>query len=180
MKCDVTCCTVTSASHLWYSLLSFWKKRGHALHRQEHRTALAPATAERGSVHSSCSFSSTNVSGKAEHHETTLMVGSLTQHCDAFSTRKEHHDQSTDARSGGRPPDHSEKLCAPHHRLSAASSELDRLDGSSHIGREYSGRRQAGEALCVAHCAFHRQRQDGLERADDTPGGGSAGGDRRA
>src|SRR5947209_20388739 len=45
------------------------------------------------------------------------------QHCDAFSTRKEHHDQSTDSRSGGRPPDHSEKRCAPHHRLSAASSE---------------------------------------------------------
>src|SRR5205823_10025508 len=41
------------------------------------------------------------------------------QHCDAFSTRKEHHDQSTDSRSGGRPPDHSEKRCAPHHRLSA-------------------------------------------------------------
>src|SRR5437763_15500427 len=83
------------------------------------------------------------------------------QHCDAFSTRKEHHDQSTDSRSGGRPPDHSEKLCAPHHRLSAASSELDRLDASSHLGREYCGHSPPGEGLCVAHCAFHRQCQDG-------------------
>src|SRR5436190_39394 len=83
-----------------------------------------PDPAGRGSVHCSFSCSSTNVSGKAERHATTLMVGSLTQHCDAFSTRKEHHDKSTDTRSGGRPLDHSEKLCAPHHRLSAASSEL--------------------------------------------------------
>src|SRR4051812_7711163 len=75
------------------------------------------------------------------------------QHCDAFSTRKEHYDQSTDSRSGGRPPDPPEKLCAPHHRLSAASSELERLDGSSPVGCEYSGRRQAGEALSIAHCA---------------------------
>src|SRR5579863_7251901 len=101
------------------------------------------------------------------------------QHGDAFSTRKEHHDQSTDTRSGGRPLDHSEKLCAHHHRLSAASSELDRLDGSSHVGREYRGHSPSGEGLCVAHRAFHRQRQDWQECADDPPAGGSAGGDRR-
>src|SRR6266566_1702794 len=96
------------------------------------------------------------------------------QHCDAFSTRKEHHDQSTDTRSGGRPLDHSEKLCAHHHRLSAASSELDRLDGSSYIGREHRGHSPPGEGLCVAHRAFHRQRQDRQECADDPPTGGSA------
>src|SRR3989441_10766547 len=95
------------------------------------------------------------------------------QHCDAFSTRKEHHDQSTDTRSGGRPPDHSEKLCAPHHRLSAASSELDRLDGSSYIGREYRGHSPPGEGLCVAHRALHRQRQDRRGRALGPPAGGS-------
>src|SRR5215469_7239305 len=67
------------------------------------------------------------------------------QHCDAFSTRKEHHDQSTDTRSGGGSLDHSKKCCAHHHRLSAASSELDRLDGSSHVGREHRGHSQTGE-----------------------------------
>src|SRR6202051_3108347 len=43
------------------------------------------------------------------------------QHCDAFSTRKEHHDQSTDSRSGGRPPAHSEKRSAHHHRTLVAN-----------------------------------------------------------
>src|SRR6266705_871679 len=157
MKWDVTCCTVTFHFISRYTLLSFWKKGGHAFHRQAHSTA-------------------PRVSGKDGHHATTLMVGSLTQHCDAFSTRKEHHDQPTNSRSGGRPPDYSEKRCTPHHRLSAASSELDRLDGSSHVGLQHRGRRQAGEALCVAHRAFHRQRQDPRERADDPPAGGSAGG----
>src|SRR5579864_8870005 len=61
------------------------------------------------------------------------------QDCDAFSTREEHHDQSTDTRSGTRPPAHSEKLCAHHHRLSADSSEHSLLDGSSHLGLQHRG-----------------------------------------
>src|SRR5260370_20786309 len=160
MQWDVTRCTVTSHCISRYTLLSFWKTGGHALQRQEHGTAPAPDIAERGSVHSSCSFNSTNVSGKAETHGTTLRVGSLTQHCDAFSTREEHHDQSTDTQSGGRPPAHPEKRYAHHHRLSAASSELDCLDGSSHLSLQHRGHSPPGEGLCIAHRAFHRQPQD--------------------
>src|SRR5258708_33637024 len=143
MKCDVTCCTVTSASHLGILCLASGRSedtRFTGKSMEQHQLLVQPSE---GRFTALSLAAATRVSGKAERHATTLIVGSLTQHCDAFSTRKEHHDQSTDARSGGRPLDHSEKLCAPHHRLSAASSELDRLDGSSYVGREYRGRRPA-------------------------------------
>ena len=77
------------------------------------------------------------------------MVSSMTHRCDAFSTMEEHHDKPTNSRSGGRPPAHPEKLRAPHHRLSAGASELDRLDGSSHVGHEHRGRRQGGKLYAL-------------------------------
>src|SRR5260370_36347583 len=175
MQCDVTCCTVTSASLLAILCLASGSSEStrfidtsmeqHPLLIQQSEGRFTPLSLS----------AATRVSGKDGHHATTLMVGSLTQHCDAFSTRKEHHDQSTDSRSGGRPPDHSEKRCAPPHRLSAASSKLDRLDGSSHVGREHRGCRQAGEALCVAPCAFHPPRQHGLHPPHHPPPGASPG-----
>src|SRR2546429_5482739 len=179
MKWDVTCCTVTSASLLAILCLASGRSEDtrftdtsmeqHPLLIQWSKGRFTPLSLS----------AATRVSGKAQRHVTTLMVGSLTQHCDAFSTRKEHHDQSTDARSGGRPPDHSEKRGAPHHRLSAASSELDRLDGSSYIGREYCGHSPPGEGLCVAHRAFYRQRQDWRGGAAQPPPRGRGGGGRK-
>src|SRR5258708_19909054 len=97
MKCDVTCCTVTSASHLGILCLASGRSEDtrftdksmeqHQLLIQRSEGRFTPLSLS----------AATRVSGKAEHHATTLKVGSLTQPSDPFSTSKEHHDQSTDS-----------------------------------------------------------------------------------
>src|SRR5260370_41610090 len=72
MQCDVTCCTVTFTFPHRYTLLSIWKKGGHALHRQKHGKAPAPDPAERGRFTPLSLSAATRVSGKAGTHEEFL------------------------------------------------------------------------------------------------------------
>jgi hypothetical protein len=82
VQCDVTRCTVTSAPLL--AILCLASGKSEDTRFTDKSMEQPPLLIQwSGAVPCSFSFSSYNVPGKAWCHATTLMVGSLTQHCDA-------------------------------------------------------------------------------------------------